>query len=50
MVSYQNYLVTEVPIADAVNSLRLVSPEGQNGNGRASGGSRVRGLAVSVVP
>jgi 6-phosphofructokinase len=29
MVSYQNYLVTEVPIADAVNSLRLVSPEGQ---------------------
>jgi 6-phosphofructokinase 1 len=29
MVSYQNYLVTEVPIADAVNHLRLVSPEGQ---------------------
>jgi 6-phosphofructokinase 1 len=29
MVSYQNYLVTEVPIADAVNRLRLVSPESQ---------------------
>ncbi len=29
MVSYQNYLVTEVPIAEAVNRLRLVSPEGQ---------------------
>jgi 6-phosphofructokinase 1 len=29
MVSYQNYLVTDVPIADAVNHLRLVSPEGQ---------------------
>jgi 6-phosphofructokinase 1 len=29
MVSYENYLVTEVPIADAVNRLRLVSPEGQ---------------------
>ena len=29
MVSYQNYLVTEVPISDAVNRLRLVSPEGQ---------------------
>jgi 6-phosphofructokinase 1 len=29
MVSYQNYLVTSVPIADAVNRLRLVNPEGQ---------------------
>jgi 6-phosphofructokinase 1 len=29
MVSYQNYLVTDVPIADAVNHLRMVSPEGQ---------------------
>jgi 6-phosphofructokinase 1 len=29
MVSYQNYLVTEVPIEEAVNRLRLVSPEGQ---------------------
>ncbi|MGA3169383.1 MAG: ATP-dependent 6-phosphofructokinase [Chthoniobacteraceae bacterium] len=29
MVSYQNYLVTDVPIADAVNRLRLVSPDGQ---------------------
>jgi 6-phosphofructokinase 1 len=29
MVAYNNYLVTEVPIAEAVNSLRLVSPEGQ---------------------
>jgi len=29
MVSYQNYLVTDVPIADAVNHLRLVSPESQ---------------------
>jgi ATP-dependent phosphofructokinase / diphosphate-dependent phosphofructokinase len=29
MVSYQNYLVTEVPISEAVNKLRLVNPEGQ---------------------
>ena len=29
MVSYQNYLVTDVPIADAVNRLRLVSPDSQ---------------------
>ncbi len=29
MVSYENYLVTEVPIADAVNRLRLVSPDSQ---------------------
>jgi 6-phosphofructokinase 1 len=29
MVSYENYLVTEVPIIEAVNRLRLVSPEGQ---------------------
>jgi phosphofructokinase-like protein len=29
MVSYQNYLVTDVPISEAVNRLRLVSPEGQ---------------------
>jgi 6-phosphofructokinase 1 len=29
MVSYQNYIVTEVPIADAVNRLRLVNPQGQ---------------------
>jgi hypothetical protein len=29
MVSYQNYLVTDVPIAEAVNRLRLVSPDGQ---------------------
>ena len=29
MVSYQNYQVTSVPIADAVNRLRLVQPESQ---------------------
>ncbi|HEY0370110.1 MAG TPA: ATP-dependent 6-phosphofructokinase [Chthoniobacterales bacterium] len=29
MVSYQNYQVRDVPIADAVNRLRLVSPESQ---------------------
>jgi len=29
MVSYQNYLVTEVPIAEAVNQLRLVVPDCQ---------------------
>ena len=29
MVSYQNYLVTEVPIADAVNRLRTVQPDSQ---------------------
>ncbi len=29
MVSYQNYQVQHVPIADAVNRLRLVSPESQ---------------------
>jgi 6-phosphofructokinase 1 len=29
MVSYQNYIVTEVSIADAVNRLRLVNPQGQ---------------------
>ena len=29
MVSYQNYQVRHVPIADAVNKLRLVSPDGE---------------------
>lgn len=29
MVSYQNYLVLDVPIAEAVNKLRLVSPNSQ---------------------
>jgi len=29
MVSYQNYVVTDVPIAEAVNKLRLVAPDGQ---------------------
>src|SRR6058998_1405479 len=29
MVSYRNYLVTEVPIAEAVNRLRLVQPDSQ---------------------
>jgi 6-phosphofructokinase 1 len=29
MVSYQNYQVQHVPIADAVNRLRLVSPRSQ---------------------
>ena len=29
MVSYENYLVTEAPIAEAVNHVRLVSAEGQ---------------------
>jgi len=29
MVSYQNSLVTEVPILEAVNQLRLVSPDSQ---------------------
>ncbi len=29
MVSYQNYQVRHVPIADAVNKLRLVPPEGE---------------------
>ena len=29
MVSYQNYLVTDVPIADAVSRLRLVQPNSQ---------------------
>lgn len=29
MVSYQNYQVREVPIADAVNRLRLVPPDGE---------------------
>ena len=29
MVSYQNYQVMDVPIADAVHRLRLVQPEGQ---------------------
>jgi 6-phosphofructokinase len=29
MVSYQNYIVTDVPIADAVHKLRLVAPDSQ---------------------
>jgi 6-phosphofructokinase 1 len=29
MVSYQNYQVRNVPIADAVNRLRLVPPDSQ---------------------
>jgi len=29
MVSYQNYQVRHVPIADAVNRLRLVPPNGE---------------------
>ena len=29
MVSYQNYQVRHVPIADAVNRLRLVPPHGE---------------------
>jgi 6-phosphofructokinase len=29
MVSYQNYQVQHVPIADAVNRLRLVQPSSQ---------------------
>ncbi len=29
MVSYQNYQVRHVPIADAVNRLRLVPPDGE---------------------
>jgi len=29
MVSYQNYQITSVPIADAVNHLRVVQPDGQ---------------------
>jgi 6-phosphofructokinase 1 len=29
MVSYQNYLLTDVPIADAVNRLRLVPPDAE---------------------